>query len=281
MASCTTSESFSPSSVLGPLSISTSETKFTPLPGSTSDTSTDTLIFSKPKASVTEGFFTRHWNGLRASWRAPVTSVDAGLSLNSVAHKKPLCENSVAKGGVLNLNSVAQKKPMCENSEDLVAYKEAHQNPLDNRGTLSEKSVAHKKPLSENSVAQRGALSKNSVAHKKPMCGKSESSVAHKATLDQNSVEHKKQIYENTVSKKKPLCGKSVVNRGALSQNSVVNRGKLVKSSLFKEPLSYWEQARMSPDIRVRLDDLREWLILQDYIDEKIEGKINWNDKYR
>uniref|UniRef100_A0A8D8YWC2 Uncharacterized protein n=1 Tax=Cacopsylla melanoneura TaxID=428564 RepID=A0A8D8YWC2_9HEMI len=42
---------------------------------------------------------------------------------------------------------------------------------------------------------------------------------------------------------------------------------------LRRNSLSFLEQARMSPDIRVKLDDIQEWLSLQDYIDDNIEAK--------
>ncbi|KAL1454280.1 hypothetical protein WDU94_010552 [Cyamophila willieti] len=41
-----------------------------------------------------------------------------------------------------------------------------------------------------------------------------------------------------------------------------------------REPLSFLEQARMSPDIRLRLDDIKDWLTLQDYIDENLEDEL-------
>uniref|UniRef100_A0A8D9FFD8 Uncharacterized protein n=1 Tax=Cacopsylla melanoneura TaxID=428564 RepID=A0A8D9FFD8_9HEMI len=43
---------------------------------------------------------------------------------------------------------------------------------------------------------------------------------------------------------------------------------------LRRNSLSFLEQARMSPDIRVKLDDIQEWLSLQDYIDDNIQDEL-------
>lgn len=43
--------------------------------------------------------------------------------------------------------------------------------------------------------------------------------------------------------------------------------------TIIKEELSHLEKALISPDIRVRIADIKDWLVLQDYISEELEGK--------
>lgn len=44
--------------------------------------------------------------------------------------------------------------------------------------------------------------------------------------------------------------------------------------TIIKEELSHLEKALISPDIRVRIADIKDWLVLQDYISEELEDEM-------